>query len=92
MRIVVVRGRCDVYIGRPSLFGNPYSVNNLRTRELVMGRFDMYIERHPELVKELYALCKATGKPVVRLGCHCAPLPCHGDILKRELDKLIGNK
>lgn len=69
----------DVYIGRPSQFGNPYRVMGEHTRAAVIEAFEerarRAIERNPkaaEAIKGLY------GKT---LGCWCAPKACHGDVL-----------
>lgn len=66
----------DVYIGRPSKFGNPFVIGKDGDRAAVIEKFRFYLDASPELrtaaVKEL------SGKV---LGCYCAPLPCHGDVL-----------
>jgi hypothetical protein len=65
----------DVYIGRPSVWGNPFKIGN-HTRAEVVQLYREYIQQHPEL-REM-AKHELRGK---RLGCFCAPLPCHGDVL-----------
>lgn len=62
----------DVYIGRGSKWGNPFK-NGTRKQNIM--DYKEYIMERPDLLKELREL---KGK---RLGCYCAPLPCHGDIL-----------
>ena len=68
----------DEYIGRGSVWGNPFTVQEYG-RELCIEKYDRYIrkrlEEEPELVKELLGL---KGKT---LGCFCKPQACHGDIL-----------
>jgi len=66
----------DVYIGRPSKWGNPFIVGKDGTRDEVVAKYKNYIQNNPELLAEVKTL---KGKI---LGCYCAPLPCHGDILK----------
>lgn len=93
MRFTVVKGRCDIYCARPTVFSNPFPITKQHTREYVIEQYRTYIKKHPELVKELYMHCKrleVDGCSDIRLGCHCAPLPCHVDVLKEELEKLIG--
>ena len=75
----------DVYIGRPSEFGNPYShmKNTLaqyqvKNRDEAVDKFEEYVKAHPELIPKIKEQLK--GKV---LGCYCAPLKCHGDILAR---------
>ncbi len=70
----------DVYIGRPSIFGNPFIIGVHGTRVEVIAMYRTYIHNHPELLPELE---KLRGK---RLGCFCKPLPCHGDVLVELLE------
>ncbi len=69
------RQRYDIYIGRPSKWGNPYVIGKDGNREDVIKKYRQYILRRPDL---LAALPELVGK---RLGCYCKPLPCHGDVL-----------
>lgn len=73
----------DVYIGRPSKWGNPWAINKTRTREQSIARYQQYLLTRPEL---LAALGELTGK---RLACWCAPQPCHGDVLVRMANNPI---
>lgn len=75
----------DIYIGRPSKWGNPYSVGSDGTRNEVISKYEAYLmspnQRHlieclPELKDKI-------------LGCWCAPKACHGDILKRMVEDEI---
>ena len=67
----------DVYIGRPSKYGNRFGIGvNLWSREDVINLYRDWIVKNPKLIDE--AKIELKGK---RLGCYCAPLPCHGDIL-----------
>ena len=72
----------DVYIGRPSKWGNPFVIGKDGTREQVIEKFRNYLSQNVKLLSELHEL---KGK---RLGCYCSPLPCHGDILKEFVDNL----
>lgn len=76
----------DVYIGRGSPLGNPFSAKTV-------GKFkaiELYHEKYlPALLKsgklsEGY-LKSLKGK---RLGCHCKPNPCHGDKLVEIIEAL----
>lgn len=73
----------DVFIGRPSIWGNPYPiVARIRTREQVIELYRKYILGKPELLKQLPELA---GK---RLICFCSPQACHGDVLADLVAKL----
>lgn len=66
----------DVYIGRPSKWGNPFEIGKHGTRKQVIQKYREWILQQPELMKDILEL---HGKV---LGCWCAPLPCHGDVLE----------
>lgn len=78
MRVVhCKRERYDVYIGRPSKWGNPFLIGRDGTRAQVIARYEQWLLDSPALRRDLTEL---RGKV---LGCWCAPLPCHGDVLLR---------
>lgn len=66
----------EVYIGRGSIWGNPFVLNRHGSRDEVCDSYEAYfwttnlVERIPELV----------GK---KLGCFCKPQRCHGDFLAK---------
>lgn len=70
----------DVYIGRPSKWGNPFEIGKHGTREQVIELYRNHVMRSPRLMK---ALPELKGK---RLGCYCKPKACHGDVLARLAD------
>ena len=70
----------DVYIGRPSKWGNPYQIGVHGTREEVIQKYREMILGNKKL---LAALPELQGKV---LGCWCSPLACHGDVLVELLE------
>lgn len=70
----------DIYIGRPSKWGNPFIIGKDGTREEVIKKYVDYIIES-ELILDLGEL---KGK---RLGCFCKPKACHGDILVGLIEK-----
>lgn len=69
----------DVYIGRPSPFGNPFKIGRDGTRDEVIAKFERYAaEKVMTDAKFARAVHGLYGKA---LGCYCYPLRCHGDIL-----------
>jgi hypothetical protein len=78
-------GSYDVYIGRGTLWGNPYQMGKEGTRDEVIAKFAYDFERRflklPEKFDE--NIEKLRGKT---LGCHCKPAPCHGDIIANYLN------
>ena len=75
----------DVYIGRPSIFGNPYKIGKDGSREEVIQKYKLFfymkLSRNKEFFKKIWALKNKI------LGCYCKPLACHGDIIAEYLDK-----
>lgn len=65
----------DVYIGRPGKWGNPFMIGKDGSRAEVLAKYRTHVLHQGHL---LCALEELRGK---RLGCWCAPLPCHGDVL-----------
>lgn len=73
-----------IYIGRPSLFGNPFVIGIDGTRQEVIEKYlDYFLDKwntNPQFKREVQAL---KGKT---LACFCAPEACHGDIIAHWLD------
>lgn len=73
----------DVYIGRPSRWGNPFSHIPGKgqflvvSREEAIAKYEEWIKTQPDLMA---ALPELKGKT---LGCWCKPQACHGDVLVR---------
>lgn len=72
----------DVYVGRGSKWGNPYSHKEGTLAEKVVGsrseaiqKYEEYLLSNEDLMRDLP---KLRGKI---LGCWCKPKSCHGDIL-----------
>ena len=76
-QVVHVRDRRHntVFIGRPSLFGNPFRIGVDGTREEVIERYRRHLLSSPQLLQQLPLL---VGR---RLACFCVPETCHGDVL-----------
>jgi hypothetical protein len=82
----------DIYVGRPSKWGNPYSHKPGTLAEFLVGsrkeaieKFEDYLLNNKELMDSLHEL---KGKT---LGCWCHPKACHGDILAKWTNS-IGNE
>ncbi len=65
----------DVYIGRPSKWGNPFTIGKDGDREEVIRKYIDWLESQPKLLAAIHEL---KGKV---LGCWCSPNACHGDVL-----------
>jgi hypothetical protein len=97
----------NFYIGRPSILGNPFSHNGVRsvfktltfkTREEAIEAYGKYFDKmygsDDEFTKafdEIYEHYK-NGEDIY-LQCFCKPNACHGDVLADKLQrKLIKEK
>ena len=74
----------DVYIGRGSIWGNPFKISADCTREQAIAKYRVYLWE---------GLCSDVSNGInyeslsslheLRLGCYCSPKACHGDVLLR---------
>ena len=81
------------YIGRPSPLGNPFPINTINNRETVLNKYSEWFATQLSQTKpnnkffkellRLHTIHKETGE--LTLVCWCAPLACHGDIIKNYL-------
>lgn len=75
----------DVYIGRGSILGNPFPINDSigDTREIVIDRYRDWLWKQVRCGKITKQYLKSLdGK---RLGCFCSPKSCHGDIIVKAI-------
>lgn len=85
------------YIGRPSVLGNPYPVDERNpqfTRQKVIGYYRDWLKgrlagRHEATLAELRRLVDWATNNDLNLICWCAPLACHGDVLKECIESII---
>lgn len=72
------RQKYDVYIGRPSKWGNQFVIGLDGNRKEVIQKYNDWIKTQPRLLRAIKKELK--GKV---LGCFCHPLACHGDVLAK---------
>lgn len=75
--------RYDVYIGRPSKYGNPFSSKEGTLAKYKVNSRTEAIEKHREWIlsqPQIVADIKKELKGKV-LGCYCSPSLCHGHLL-----------
>ena len=82
----------DVYIGRPSKWGNPFTHkrDGKTLAKYVVGSREEAVEAYREWITN------GDGKHLINdlrelknkvLGCWCKPLACHGDVLDELVEK-----
>jgi len=86
----------QMYIGRGSVLGNPYTSKNLSktkaiyqcaTKEEALSNYRKYLlekikEKDKDICDELNTIHTLAIKHKIDLVCYCAPKKCHGDIIK----------
>lgn len=75
-----------VYIGRGSVWGNPFPMkhNNQAERDRVVDKYRLWLWgqiKSGAITKEM--LLELDGK---RLACYCSPKRCHGDVLVAAIE------
>ncbi|AXF41450.1 hypothetical protein SHAb15599_00088 [Acinetobacter phage SH-Ab 15599] len=88
-----------VYVGRPSLLGNPFSHSNdtiarfkARTVEQAILKYKdwlwakVYFEQDQVIIQELRRLRDLSKQGTLKLECWCAPRPCHAEIIKEAIE------
>ena len=65
----------QVYVGRPTKWGNPFKIGPDGGREVVIAMYREWIAGRSDLLAQLPELA---GKNLV---CWCAPKACHADVL-----------
>lgn len=79
-----------IYIGRGSIWGNPYKITENRSRDQVVEAYRKYLWsaiKNGVVTKEM--LKELDGK---RLACYCSPQRCHGDILVAAIEWAKGDE
>jgi hypothetical protein len=74
----------DVYIGRGSIWGNPYAIGFDGDRDEVIRKYRYDFDRGFLKFSKEDAL-ELKGKA---LGCHCKPAACHGDVIAEYINSL----
>jgi hypothetical protein len=71
------------YIGRGSVFGNPFEIGRDGDREQVIAMFELYAKGIPHIKDAIRELPKSAI-----LGCFCKPKACHGDAIIKIWNEL----
>lgn len=95
MKIVNVKTeKADIMIDRTSILGNPFHIGRDGTREQVIQKYRSYLWNCIQVIDELNRILDVdilntiAKKEELKLGCHCKPEPCHGDIVLKAIEYL----
>jgi hypothetical protein len=85
-----------IYIGRPSALGNPFVIGRDGDRAAVIRKYQAWLAEQLKNAKsaasfELQRLAKQAEQRDICLVCWCAPEPCHGDIIKCAIERLLAH-
>ena len=81
-----------VYVGRPSVLGNPYPLKDEKDRDVVIEKYGVWLRKEYAKRGKVYAALMelahqyAAGEDIV-LVCWCAPRRCHAEVIR---DAIIG--
>jgi len=88
-KVVNIKEEHDVYVGRPSKWGNPYThldksiaKNKVDTVDKAIEKYEEYLINNKELFSSLHELKHK------KIACWCKTKKCHAYILKKYVDKL----
>lgn len=77
----IKKDKYDIYVGRPSKWGNPFTIGKDGTRKEVIEKYENWLLNQPNLIKDIKEL---KGKI---LACWCSPKDCHANILAKYANK-----
>jgi hypothetical protein len=87
------QGARGIYVGRPSLLGNPFAMQSEATRAQVIRDYEDWLAEQlldPRSAAsiEIYRPAALARKQDICLVCFCAPKACHADIIKRTIEAI----
>ncbi len=77
----------DVYIGRPTKWGNPFAIGEHGTRAEVISKYEVWLRK--EIAENRITLDDLRTLKGKQLACWCAPLACHGEVIVKLIDELL---
>lgn len=94
-----------IYIGRgnqwkglaPSPLANRFVIGIDGTREVVIEKYEAWLKEKirsgdRNVLDELARLSSIALKGELVLACWCAPLPCHGDVIKKTIEEVLSDE
>lgn len=82
-----------VYVGRPSVLGNPFPMHKESERDKVCDLYAGWLREqwktNPKVREELLRLARLARSGPLELVCYCAPRRCHADFIKEAVTKIL---
>lgn len=85
-RYKVPEGTEYTYIGRGTVWGNPFKVEEGQTREIAAAKYRKYLARNLAARNKKAMEAVRLLQDVKTIACSCAPLECHGECYKEIYD------
>ena len=80
----------DMRVDRDTIFGNPFHISNLASRDVVCNEYEKYFDmrmdsdlKFQSAFNLLIKVYKQHGK--LRLFCWCSPERCHAEYIKQRI-------
>src|SRR5574340_1813137 len=100
-----IKTSSDVYIGRGSVLGNPYThlplekskaEHQVATREEAIEKYKQWLDLNilnmeEKITNELNKILHMSQDGGFNLVCFCKPKSCHGDYIKQLIEEHIKN-
>lgn len=75
-----------VYVGRPSVLGNPFVIGKDGDRAEVIAKYRIWlwsqVKARGKVFAELVRIKKLAEQGDLRLSCWCFPESCHADVVR----------
>ena len=97
MAIFVVNKRTfkgdGVYVGRPSVLGNPFEMKSEADRERVIREYRGWlwerVQERGKVFAELLRIKRLAEQGDVHLICWCPPAKCHSEVVRACVEWMI---
>ena len=88
------RSAIQIFIGRPSVLGNVFILENENRRKEVLALYRHFLRQASKvdgpIRNELLKILEIAKTGVkIELQCFCKPKDCHGDIIKEILEEML---
>lgn len=83
-----------VYIGRPSVFGNPFPLHDETERRAVVIQYRDWLREQKANQTKVWEAVVALADRVkqgenLELACYCAPKLCHGNVIASAIASIL---
>ncbi len=83
-------GDKGIYVGRPTILGNPFILERESDRNAILQQYDTYLMKELEnkegaIYTEIHRIADMLYEQNIKLICSCSPKACHADIIAREV-------